>query len=564
MAKTKNQIVESKKNKDYLYVAVSIFIIIFCVLLIGRIGNAGSKLALIISFILGDFSTTILAVVLVYSVMYALFKKKLDIHHISFIGCVFIYIAFSMYAHLGLYEALNMNSKNVLGKTLELYKNYLIYYEETYSCGGGLIAATFVQISAFLLGKLGTILLGICFILIGLSFFANTNIFKLFKGGKISAIPKKVIKGIVNYVENIHYPDLEKRITSRKKVSINMLSDHDEQVSFTLQSQINKEKFDDLKRFIRDNKIYCSTDTFYTSYSSSRFVLKIMNKNDDTLKQISGFFQRNCFYLKKDNEILLETPNQFRKLLTLKSLLVTENDDNLLPLAIDVDGSSISLNMKKGRLIVAIGEATSGLRTFIRGLLVSILVKGMSYSDIYFYDLSDDFSVLNNTSIKYINNERSASIALDEAFNEYERRSEILKYLDCDNINDANKEIKKGNQDLNVILPEYHFLYLDLSKINSSLLQKITYAIRFTLKVGIHIIICCRSRAELLKLELNNSDIISFYTPDVTTSLKLFGSDMASRLQKKGDVIIETEGSIYHGQAPYISIEDFNTILKKI
>ena len=144
VAKTKNQIVETKK-KDYLYVAVCISISIFCILLIGRIGTAGSKLALIISFVLGDFSTAILAVILIYSIMYVLFKKKLDIHHISFIGCVFIYIALSMFAHLGLYEALSMSSKDILAKTLELYKNYLIYYEDTYSCGGGLLAAIFVQ-----------------------------------------------------------------------------------------------------------------------------------------------------------------------------------------------------------------------------------------------------------------------------------------------------------------------------------------------------------------------------------------------------------------------------------
>jgi len=563
MAKTKNQIVENKKNNTYLSNALCIAIAIFCVLLIGRVGSAGTKIFLFVNFLLGDFSTLILAIVLVYSVLYVLFKKKCDFHHISFIGSVFIYIAFSMFAHMGLYEALSMTDKTILSKTLSLYKNYMIHYEDSYSCGGGVIAAIFVQISSFLLGKMGTILLGICFILIGLSFFANMNILKFFKGGKLSKIPKNIIRGVLDYVNNIHYPSGTK-VVNHKKISLSMLSDHDEQVSFTLQSQINKEKFDDFKRFIRDNKIYCVTDTFYTSYSSSRFVLKMANKNDDAFRMMSSFFNNNCFYIKRDNEYYLEIPNQFRKLLTLKSLLLSVEKDKLLPLACDVDSNIINLDMTKGRMIVLVGDETSGLKTMIRSILVSILIKGLPYSDIYFYDLYNDFSVLNNSSIKYINNERSASIALDEAFSEYERRSEILKYLDCDSIDEANKIIKNNHSEIGLILPIYHFILMDLTKINTSLLQKISYAIRFTLKVGINLVFCTRSRNELSKLELNNSDIICLYTSDVTTSLKLFGSDMASRLQKKGDVIISSDGRVYHGQAPYISIEDFNTILKKI
>ena len=255
MAKVKNQIVENKKN-NYLSNAVCISLAIFCVLLIGRVGAAGSRIYLFLSFLLGDFCTVILAIILFYSVMYVLFKKKFDYHHISFIGTVFIYIALSMFAHMGLYEPLAMTDKTILSKTLSLYKNYMIYYEDSYSCGGGIIAGIFVQIASFLLGKVGTILLGICFILIGLSFFANMNILKIFKGGKLSKIPKKILENVTGYINNIHYPSIESKINN-KKISLNLLSDHEEQVSFTLQTQINKEKFDDFKRFVRDNKIYC-------------------------------------------------------------------------------------------------------------------------------------------------------------------------------------------------------------------------------------------------------------------------------------------------------------------
>lgn len=561
MPKNKNPIIQ--KKKDYLYVAIGIATSILCILLIGRVGIAGSKIALIFSFILGDFSTLILAAVLVYSICYILFKKKMDFHHISFIGSLFIYIAFSMFAHLGLYEALNMTNKTVFTKTLDLYQNYLKSYDITYSCGGGIIGALFVQLSCFLLGKVGTILLGICFILIGVSFFANIKFLKIFKGGKITKIPKRLIASAKNYIENIHYPGVHSEKPLKKKVSLSLLEDHEEQVSFTLQNEINKEKFEEFRRFIKERKIYCVADCFHTSYSSSRIDLKFAHRSEDEMKQMIGFFNRNCFFLKNDQTYSLELPNQFRKLLTLKSLLLTTKKDASIPIAVDVDGKVIELDMSEGRLIVVLGDRSSGVKTFLRSFLVSLAVKNLDYSEIYFYDFFNDFSVLNGSCIKYVNNERSAGIALDEAFSEYERRSEVLKYLDCDSIQEVNDKIKKTNQDISLIYPEFHFFYLDLSLISTTLLQKISYAIRFAVRVGIHIILCCRGKNELAKIDLNHSDIIAFSTADVTTSLKLFGTDMACRLQKKGDVLIQTGNRLYHGQAPYVSTKNFDTIIHK-
>ena len=101
-----------------------------------------------------------------------------------------------------------------------------------------------------------------------------------------------------------------------------------------------------------------------------------------------------------------------------------------------------------------------------------------------------------------------------------------------------------------------------MTKVSASLVQKISYAIRFTLKVGIQLILCCRNRNALSKLELNHSDLIVVQTTDVSTSLKLFGSEMACKLQKKGDVLIASKGKVFHGQTPYISIQDFDSIIR--
>ncbi|MDE5546819.1 MAG: hypothetical protein K2I88_05090, partial [Anaeroplasmataceae bacterium] len=275
---------------------------------------------------------------------------------------------------------------------------------------------------------------------------------------------------------------------------------------------------------------------------------------------ILGFFNRQCFFIKQENGYALDYPNQFRKLLTLKTMLMEEGSSKKIPLAVDVDGSHISFEAKEGRLIVLTGDTTSGIKTFIRSLVLSILIKNIKYSDIYFYDFEHEFPQMNKDGFLYVNNEKSASIALDEAFSEYERRNEVLKYFNCDSIEEANAQIKKSNLEMEPLLPQFHFLCLDMASISASLYQKITYAIRFSARAGMTMIIVARTKNALAKLEMNKCDIIAFNMSDVSTSVKLFGSDMACRLQKKGDVLIRKDGTLYHGQTPYVSVADFEKI----
>lgn len=556
MPKVKNHIIREKK--DYLYLAIDIGVSIFCILLIGRVGLAGKTLALFFSFLVGDFSTIILAFILGYCIVYLFFKKKIDFHHISFIGTIFIFIALLLFAHLGLYDALGMKNTNVLSKTLELYKHYLKSYDINYSCGGGILGALFLQISCLLVSKIGSILVGIALFGLGISYFANLKILNIFKGGHITKASKQMLERTKKYFKNLHYPTITKKPS--KKMTIQSLEDTEEQVNFTLQNEINKEKFMNLKNFVKEHKIYVMIDEFKTSYSASRMILKFAHRSEEDMKAILGFFNRQCFFLKKDNEYVLDYSNQFRKLLTLKALLVEEENRKKIPLAVDIDGSKIYLEPAEGKLLVLTGDPTSGIKTFVRGLILSILIKNIAYSDIYFYDFDHEFPQMNKEGFLYVNNEKSAGIALDEAFSEYERRSEVLKYFNCDTIAEANVQIRKSNSELEPILPQFHFLCLDLATISSSLYQKIMYAVRFSTRVGIIMIVIARNKNALAKLELNKCDIIAFNMSDVSTSVKLFGTDMACRLQKKGDVLIRKDGVLLHGQTPYVSIADFEKI----
>ena len=558
MAKVKNHIIEDKS--DYFKIAIDIGICLFCVFMIGRVGVLGSYLSLFLAFLVGDYSTFLLCIILVSTVLNILFKKQIDVHHIFFIGAIFILLGLLMLTHIGLYDSLGMDNKNILAKTLNLYKHYLKVYEMSYSCGGGLIGGALLQVACLLTGKIGGAIIGVALILIGISYFTNVKLFSIFSGGKITLVFKKGMEFIGKYFKNIKIPTKER--IHHKRITINDLEDVEVESNFVLQNEINKEKLEDFKRYIKENKIFFLLDGYYTSYSSSRFVLKFAKINDLDLKVINNYFNRQAFLIKNVNEYYLDYPNQFRKLLTLKNMLSNLRKEDI-PLLKDVNGKNVVFDYNSGKNIVVVGDENSGVKTCIKSLLTSFVIKGINHSDIYFYDFNEEFKILANSNIYYVFDEKGAFNSLDELFNEYERRLEVLKYFNSENIIEVNNQIKRNNLNINLLTPIVHIFNIDLVNASETLLSKLIYAIRFSGKVGINIIVVARNKNELSKLELNRMDILCFNINDITTSVKLFGSDMALRLMKKGDVLLRMDNIIYHGQTPYISTSDFEKICYK-
>ena len=234
-----------------------------------------------------------------------------------------------------------------------------------------------------------------------------------------------------------------------------------------------------------------------------------------------------------------------------------------IPLLKDVNGKNVVFDYNSGKNIVVVGDENSGVKTCIKSLLTSFVIKGINHSDIYFYDFNEEFKILANSNIYYVFDEKGAFNSLDELFNEYERRLEVLKYFNSENIIEVNNQIKRNNLNINLLTPIVHIFNIDLVNASETLLSKLIYAIRFSGKVGINIIVVARNKNELSKLELNRMDILCFNINDITTSVKLFGSDMALRLMKKGDVLLRMDNIIYHGQTPYISTSDFEKICYK-
>lgn len=555
----KNKIKANANQRNYLYIVIGFVFLIVSVLMIGRVGMFDT-LYLLIMMLSGDYTIFILLLLIFYCVKSLILNKKIDLHHIYFLGFIFIYIGLSIFSHLGLYDSLHMSYNNIISKTIDLYSRYFNNFNHSYSCGGGIISALILQIIIFISGKVGSILFSITFIFIGISYLIDFKILDFLKGGKLKRIPPMLFRKIKYFFKEIKYP-VKKQAS---KIPISLLKDNDEKVSFTLQNEINKETFNALKSYITKNHIYCVCDSYITSYTSSRFIIKLAHKKDGVLREISAFFNKCCFYIKNDQYIKIEISNQFKKLLTLKSLLLREENNSKIILGIDIDNTPIDIDIRSGKSLLVVGDYTSGVKTFIRCFLSSILYKGYKMSNIYFYDMFNEFNKLSYTGINYVYNERLMIESFELAFIEYEKRIDTFKYLNADSLIEANKKISEMGSEYELLSPIFHIIFLNSNNTTNDCLKRLNYLLQFGIKVGMIIIIIARDKSLLNKLELCNSDLLSFYLTDLSTSINLLGSDIACRLQKKGDFLYQSKNKIYHGQSPYVSLDDFEKIINHI
>lgn len=558
MPKMKLKLKEEKKN--YIYVATGILLSIASLLMIGRVGGFDT-IYLLLSLLLGDFTIFILLFIIVYSIGRLILNKKIELHHVSFLGCILIYIGLSIFAHLGLYDGLKMDNKNIISSTISLYSRYLKSYNHSFSCGGGILVAILLQGIMLVSGKIGAILIAIGLIGIGIVYIVDLKIFNIFSGGKFKELPIMIYNKIKYYFKEMKYPSVKSK---SPKIPLSILMDNEEKVTFTLQQEINREAFEDLKKYINKNHICCVCDSYETSYTSSRFVIKLPHKSEGVLREISGYFNKCCFFIKNDLVVNVEVANQFKKLLTLKSILMAHMNKDGIILGIDVDNNGIELDVSSGRVLCVIGDYTSGVKTFIRSFLASILFKSHNQNNIYFYDMFNEFSRLSHTKMNYINNERKMISALEDAFIEYERRIETLKYLESDNVIEANKKIKEMGSEYEQISPIFHIIFFNNNCMTNDCLQRLNYLLQFGIKVGMIICLVLRDKTGLGRLNLESADLLALHLNDVSTSVKLFGSDIGCRLQKKGDFLYQSKTKIYHGQSPYVSLDDFEKIINHI
>lgn len=566
MPKEKNRVTE--KNNDYLYEVLGFALVIFPFIILGNLGRFGSLLALSLKVVLGDYFFIILCILMILGIRCLIKKKFIECHSLMFLGFIILYLGLMLLSHLAIYDELSMTETEVISQTFNLYKNYFKVFDKTYITGGGMIGALFFQVFILLFGRIGVIIIAICFLIVGISFMFNTSLIDLaLNGRRLSGFVKKVFFSIIGFFRKIDYSKNKKIKPIIPKININLLSDIEVSSNRLLQEEINKDIEINFKNYIKQNKLFCIYNKYLQSYNSTSYLLdSISDQNFKQLKErVNYFFENQCFIIKKNNEISVEVYNKFRELLTLKKMLTSIATKNLC-LGIANNNLAIELDFSIDNQLFICGDYNSGVRNTVRMLIFQIFLNHQLNAKIEILDTKQEFKELFEicSNIDYYLSDSEGLNMLEKLAIEYERRKEVFNFLGVEDYIEANKEITALHPKINLINPIYVFINTSFSKASYDFENKFNYLIKFSHKMAIYFICVIRKKEDLRKLTLNYSAYMMLNTMDIEFSLKTVNSDLGCLLQKKGDFLYLSQQKIRHGQIPYLSMTDYNRLLKKL
>ncbi len=562
MAKEKRQ--KELEEKDYFKELIAFFIIILMIIFIGNLGILGFYGNLIIKIIFGEWSFILIGIALVSALKYMISGHALTLSTLSFQGFIILYIAIALFCHLSIYNSLGLTSKNVFSKTLELYKNYLTSYEENYYVGGGLVGAIVFQIVIILLGKSGIFLVGIALSVMGLSYLMNRSVWDFVKKYRhIFIFSGKFKSRLITYFKKLKiYQDKKGEPLKRPRPSISMLNDIKESTHQILQREVVKDLDFKVKDLLRHYDLKIEYIKYYVGYSYTTFLFKASTK--EGIKEVMKLFD-DAFYF-EDVNLHIDVKNKFKELLTLKKALLLLEDEKLIPLGVDTFESVINFSVFDKKPYLIIGSKGSGIKTFIRSFIVSVILVYKVNFKLYLIDLKKEYKEMKGLygDYFYYDTQDVAIKCIDELVYDYDKRYEMLKYLDVSDYLKANEEIEKLGKKLEPIKKTFILLNFNLDVLSNDAKEKLKYLMQVGSKVGLYIFLISREEDNINSLNLNLFNLVIFKINDMSLSLKLINDEIACMLDEKGDFLFYKNEKISHAQAPFCSVTDYLKILEKL
>lgn len=229
MAKLKKaKLSMNNKEKSFAYEIIGIVSLLIALISIARFGLVGKYLVLAFSLLFGDWYFVFIALVGIFGVYCLVFHKKVELKSVRYYGIILILLSLLIISHFGMHDYVVQFEGNALKTTLNLYFEYFKSSSTSMIKGGGIVGCLCFYIAYYMLGKVGTVLISLILMFVGVVFLSKKTIREFFE--MIIIIVKKVLKFVrrrfVSVVDNVieiskdynnkHIP-LKKRLSKKEK-----------------------------------------------------------------------------------------------------------------------------------------------------------------------------------------------------------------------------------------------------------------------------------------------------------------------------------------------------------
>ena len=577
-----------KKHNNQL---IGIIITLLSIIGIGTLGIVGKFIMGISVFFFGELWILGLIIAALSGIYMTFVNKNYGIN-IKSIGLCMIFLSILILSHIRFISNLDIDIsstfKLVLEQTLSSFKG------ENIANGGGIIGASVLLLFIKLFSLVGTKIIAVAFIAVGLIFLFDVEVIELIK--KVSsAIYNGLKKAFVNRPNKEKKEkvliEAEAEEVEKKVVSLDELKETPEIVekpkepmilpddgsyvlpSYDLLNESNKTSKNNDKTLIKQNvekleKVFkdfeidakvveVNVGPAVTQYEmelkSGTKVSRVLGINREISLALAAKEVRIQAPIPGRTTIGIELPNTINTVVYLKEVLkglpkIVENSKLCVPLGKSIMGKTMFMEINKTPHLLVAGSTGSGKSSCINSTIVSILMrtKPNEVKLVLIDPKKVEMGIYNGCPhllMPVVTDAKKASVALQRMVEEMERRYDLFSETGTKNIDDYNRHVhEKGNNKamipfIVVIIDELADLMLVAAKEVEDSILRITQLAR---AAGIHLIVATqRPSTDVITglIKANLPSRLSFAVSSSIDSRTVLDMTGAEKLLGKGDML---------------------------
>ncbi|MGM9899058.1 MAG: hypothetical protein ACI32E_00595 [Bacilli bacterium] len=557
MGKEKEKVLDNKsKEYTFFYEIAGVVCILIALISIARLGAIGKYGMLTFRLLFGDWYFVFLFALGSLGVFFLFVHHRFSIKNIRYLGILLILIALITLSHFSMHHYVEKLDGNKLKNTVLLYLDYFKNGRAEMMVGGGLMGCLTFYLCYYLLSSVGTIIICIIIIFIGIVFISKHTIVDFISiiGGWLTKIFKRMFKFPIKMkgLFGKFSIDYKKKEVYNKQFNQKYLNDNDynqinqkQMLECTSYLNIIKKTLDHLNIFYQDvTFIVCN-------HISVFFIVTMQDINYEVFKITLAKSIKKPFLIRYDLEhkmTILEINNSVSISLSLKEALRKEYKG----IALGKDDRNEIVSTCDNILII--GNNSINLRYYLSSLMLYPHFLKSTINDFYvLIDLNDSLFLFKNV-VNYYNNDleylQDLKVELDETimlinnhnvstindYNKINKQKIKKKYIFINGVQKvmANKEMYKILEYLLITGTEIGYQFIitltDDKRLENELQRIFNYKV--ILPNNFNITSKYLSYGLLDNLQKDNEGFLRYRDLTIRLSLLLIQKDELSRIKK--------------------------------
>lgn len=596
-------------KKEHNIQLAGIIMSLLSIIGLGRLGIVGKFIMSIGVFFMGQLWFVGLILMCLIGIYMTFVNKKYGLT-IRTIGLSMIIFSFLILVHNNFIEELGVDVSQTFKMVFDQMMSALKGTNN--SNGGGIIGVSSLWLFIKLFSVIGTKIVSVVFIIIGIVFLFDISLIDLIKkfiekvktSKQNKNIKEKVLleeddsnKKIISTLDELNEPDEKEEVVDKPAEiiddgsyilpSIDLLNTHKKNAKNNNKAAIvqNVEKLERvLKDFDIDAKVVevnvgPSVTQYEMELKSGTKLSRVLGVNREISLALAAKEVRIQAPIPGKTTIGIEIPNMENTIVSLKEVLsdlpkIVSNSKLCVPLGKNIMGRTMFMEINKTPHLLVAGATGSGKSSCINSIIVSILMRTKpSEVKLVLVDPKKvEMGMYNGAPhllMPVITDAKKASVALQRMVTEMDRRYNLFSETNTKNIEDYNRLIdskaKQGERMpyIVVIIDELADLMLIAAKEVEDSILRVTQLAR---AAGIHLIVATqRPSTDVITglIKANLPSRLSFSVSSSIDSRTILDMTGAEKLLGRGDMLFlpTGESAPIRIQGAYVSDDEIQRVV---